>query len=153
VEVADLVSEEQATNKAQYWIPKVAMERRHGTWRYPTPKSITHHEIRTSTESFKERRESREVVAVVGIAHDDVPAAGSQDPTEQSVAVSTLGYGDHASASALRYKLTTIRAAVISNDDFSVNVVLCQERDSLPDARTDGLGFIQAGHEHCELQA
>jgi hypothetical protein len=49
--------------------------------------------------------------------------------------------------------LTAIRAAVISNEDFPVNAVLCQERDSLLDARTDGLGFIQAGHEHRELQA
>jgi hypothetical protein len=48
VKIADLVLEEEATNEAKNGITYVAMERRHRTWRYTTPKSIPHHEFRAS---------------------------------------------------------------------------------------------------------
>ena len=51
-----------------------------------------------SRSSVDERAEAREVVAVVGVAHDDVAAAGGRDAAEQGGAVAALGHVDDARA-------------------------------------------------------
>ena len=48
--------------------------------------------------------------------------------------------------------LTAIRAAVVSDNDLTIDGVVGQEADRLPDAGRDGLGLIETRHQHRELQ-
>ena len=72
------------------------MERRHGAGRDPALETVAHDEVSSGAEVIDEWQQCREVVAVVSVSHDDIPAPGRRDPAEQGIAITLLRDGDHA---------------------------------------------------------
>ena len=117
MEVADLVLEEQPTNEAEHWVADVTMERRHGTTGDPTFEAVSHDEIRARAKAINERHKRREVIAVVGVAHDDVPPSCRSDAAKQSVAVAALLQWDITRAPACGGEpLAAVSTAIIGYD-------------------------------------
>jgi hypothetical protein len=69
VEVAHRRAEEQPPEPGQHRVAQVAVQRRHRAGAMP-PKAVAHHQVVALTQLLDERVERREVVAVVGVAHD-----------------------------------------------------------------------------------
>ena len=55
------------------------MQRRHGAGRDATFESVAHDKVATVAQLFDERHERGEIVAVIGIPHDDEPPARRRD--------------------------------------------------------------------------
>src|SRR5215472_2245207 len=103
------------------------MQRRHGArldgaaaGRKPAPLR----EVVASPKSFDKSGEFGEIVAVVGVAHDDERAARGGNSTAQRVAVALQWDIDHPSAELTRDVLRAISAPVVGNDDFTTNTCL-----------------------------
>src|SRR5204862_3930119 len=87
------------------------------------------------------------VVAVVGVAHDDVGAACGVDAAHQGVAVAFFFDVNHASAQAAGYFGGTIGRAVVGDEDFAVDVGVAQGALGFFDAGGEGVGFVETGHD------
>src|SRR5260370_6848781 len=80
MEVADLTAEEQSPDKAQHRVAEVAMQRWHRAWRDPAPEPVAHDQVGAGAQPGQKRHQRREVVAVISIAHDHVPALAPPHP-------------------------------------------------------------------------
>ena len=77
--------------------------------------AIAHHQVVALTEVGHKTLQLREIVAVVGVTHDDEFSAGRRDSTAQCGSVSPFGDGHHARAPASGNLLRPVSAAVICN--------------------------------------
>src|SRR5437879_3304229 len=98
MEITDGTVEEQPPDPRQDRVTEVPMERWHGTRADAAREAVAHHEVVTLPKLLHERTDRGEVVAVVGIAHDDEAPTGSSDATEQRAPVSLLLHIDHSSS-------------------------------------------------------
>ena len=119
----------------------------------PTGEPVAHHQLRPGAQGVDERIEGREVVAVVGVAHDDVPAAGGMDPAEQRAAVPGFGDGHDAGAGGSGDLRRAVGAAVVGHQHLAVDVAAAQVVGRLGDAGRQRLRLVQARHEDRQLTA
>lgn len=92
-----------------------------------------------------------EIVAVVGIAHDDIAATGRFDAAERRSPVAALRNIHDAGAEIRGDPRRSIGAAVVGDDDFARNGIGLQEGLRLPDAHGERLRLVQTGHQACEF--
>ncbi len=88
-----------------------------------------------------------EVVAGVGVGHEDVLAAGGFDAGDEGGAVAADGDVDDAGAFVGGDLLGAVGAAVVGDDDFAGDVVVAEGGDGLADAEGERLCFVEARHE------
>src|SRR5439155_25489204 len=74
MEIADAGGEKQPAGETQHRISEETMQEGHGTGSNPTAKALTYDQSVASAQTVDERGEPREIVAVVGIRHDDESA-------------------------------------------------------------------------------
>src|SRR5947208_2995803 len=67
-------AEEEPSDPRESGIPQVSILPRHRTRLDTAEKPIAHHEVTTSAKLLHERRQVREIIAVVGVTHDDETA-------------------------------------------------------------------------------
>ena len=151
VEVADLAAEEQPADEAEHRVAEVLVQRRHGARRDPAPEPVAHHQVRALAQFVNERHQVGEIVAVVGVAHDDVLAAGRDDAAHQRVAVTLVADRHHPGAGVGGQLLAAVRAAVVGDQHLTADTALGQESNSLADARRHGLCLVEARHDHGQL--
>ena len=84
--------------------------------------AIAHHQVVALTEVGDKIFQLREIVAVVGVTHDDEFSAGRRDSTAQCGSVPSFGDGHHARAEASGNFLRPIRAAVVRDDDLALDL-------------------------------
>ena len=90
--------EEPAAEKAQHRVAEIAVQSRHSARLDAAGEAIADHKLAAVVEPAQEAVESEEIIAVVGIAHNDVGAARRRDAGLQRVAVALCRHGDHAGA-------------------------------------------------------
>jgi len=95
----------------------------------------------------------REIVAVVGVRHDDEASSCASDAAEERAAVALLRDMNHACSGAARKFRRSIRGTVIRHENLSVDPGALQETSGLPHAGHHRLGFVQARHENRQLEA
>ena len=71
------------------------MKCRHRVGRNTAFETISHHEVVTCAQLFEKRAEICEVIAVVGVAHDDVLAACGFNAGKKGVAITFFGHVNH----------------------------------------------------------
>lgn len=101
----------------------------------PPHEAVAHHELAARAQCFDEALQVREVVAVVGVAHDDVAAAGGRDARHQRRAVAALVHVHHACALGFGNLDRAVRRAVVGDDDFARDAVQRHVAPRLADAR------------------
>ena len=111
-------AEQQATDEAQHRIADIAVVPWHGAGRDAAGKAIAHHQIGTIAQFGNERVKAREVIAVIGVAHDDIGAIGCGDAGRKGRAIATLLDSDDPRAMGLGDALRPIGRAVIGNQHF-----------------------------------
>src|SRR6185312_9053598 len=88
MKVAHFDVEEKASDPAQGRVPQVAMQERHRARSYAALKAIAHDEIGAFAQFVEEWLQRRKIIRIIGIAHDDVSAAGRANSTDQCGTVS-----------------------------------------------------------------
>ena len=129
----------------------MTVQERHRPRFDPTAEAIAHHELITVAQTCEERAEVGEVVRVVGVAHHDIPAVGSVDPTEQGRPVATLRDIDDDCARITCELLRSVGRPVVGHDHLSEDAGALEPSTRLVDARRHGFRLVQARHDHRHL--
>src|SRR5690606_30345551 len=101
---------------------------------------------------FHEGVEVREIVAVVGIAHDDVSAARRSNATGKRRAVALLGDVDDAGAGPFRNLLTAVGRAVVGDEHFARYAGAREKVACLADAYGQRLRLVETRHEDGQFE-
>ena len=124
VEITHGRAEKQPSDARQHRVAQVPVQGRHGARLNAAPEAVAHHQVAAFSQLLDERHEIGEVVAVVGVAHDDVPAAGGGDGPHERGAIAAYRDVDNARARTPGDLLRAIRAAVVADHDLAGDVVL-----------------------------
>src|SRR5690242_16498544 len=79
VKITALATEKQPSHERQHWIPHISVQERHGAGLDATGKTVSHHQVITSTQFLEKTRNMPKVVAVIGVTHDEITAASGAD--------------------------------------------------------------------------
>jgi hypothetical protein len=93
----------------------------------------------------------KEIVAVVGIAHNDVVATRCGDAPHQGISITLSFDVNDARAESFRDLDRPIGAPIVSNDDFPGDVGSLDGLLCFLNARAHSLRFIQTRHYYGEL--
>jgi hypothetical protein len=103
-------------------------------------------DIGAGTKLFDKLRDVSKIVAVVRIAHEDVPAARRRDSTHERIAVTFFINTHDARAHSLCDRRRFIGAAVVGNNDLAADTMLAKGAPRFIKAGRKSIAFIQAGH-------
>ena len=106
----------------------------------------TLHEVEPFAEPAHQPGDLAEVVAVVGVAHDDVRAARRLDAAHQRAAVAPFGYRHNSGTHCLRDLLRTVGAAVVGDDHFAADASAFERALRLGETTREGVGFVETRH-------
>jgi hypothetical protein len=115
------------------------MQRRHRSRLDAPQETIAHHQVEALSEVGDKAPELRKIVTVVGVTHDDEFSAGRRDSTVQCGSVPSVCDVHHARAPANGNLLRAIRAAVIRDDDFTLDLAIGKPPACLFEADLQGL--------------
>jgi len=153
VKIPDRGIEEQPPYKTQHRIPQIAVQGRHGPRRYAAAKAIPHYQVVAFSEFLDERPQIREIVAVVGIPHDDVGALGGLDAAAQGRAIAPGRHRHHPRTVSLRNLLGTVRAAVVGNHHLPIHPQPLETAPRLVDADSQRARLVQARHDDTDFNS
>jgi len=151
VEIAHRKAEEQASQEAEHRVAQILVEERHGTRRDAAGEAVADDDVGAAAQLVYKETEVGEIVAVVGVAHHHIAAAGRFDAAEQRSPVAALGNTHDASAELRGDPRRSVGAAVVGDDDFACNGIGLQEGFRLPDAGGERSGLVQTGQQDSEL--
>src|SRR5207249_653914 len=116
----------------------VAVQGGHGPLPELAAETVSHDELVSLSELVQEGREIAEVVAVVGISDDEVPASCDRDTTHHRAAVAPPSDAHHPSAEACGDVLGSVGAPVVGDDDLTGHAQILQGPMRLADQRPEG---------------
>jgi hypothetical protein len=115
---------------------------RHRSWLDPPAKAITHNQIVSFSQSNEKRHQVCEIVAVIGVPHDDVIRASRLNTCNESAAITAICHPDNAGAKTSRNFYRVISAPIIRDHDLASDLLNPQEFLSLFDTSAESLRFI-----------
>jgi hypothetical protein len=151
VEVAGLALEEQPPDEAEHGVAEVAVQRGHRARGDAALEPVAHDQVGAVAQVGEEGAQGPEVVGVVAVTHRDVRRAGGADAAHQRVAVALGVDEDDPRSGRGGQLLAAVRAAVVGDDDLSLDAFTGEEVEGLADAGLDGLRLVQTGHDHGKL--
>jgi hypothetical protein len=98
ITIPDSGSKQKVYEPTQTGIAQVFVQFGHGARFDATPEAVPHDQIVALTQFLDKIRYFAEVVAIIGIAHDDVLASRTDNPGPQRRAVTSLLDANHASS-------------------------------------------------------
>jgi hypothetical protein len=152
MEVRRLAAEEQSPEETQQWIADIPVMPRHRSGGDAALEAIPHHQLVAGPQRRDEGIEIGEVVAVIGVAHDDIAAKRRLDSGRERGAVATHGDGHDPRPLTLGDLPAAVGRAVVGDDDFANDPRALQETLCLADAGGERLGLVEAGHQDGELE-
>jgi hypothetical protein len=152
MEVANRDLEEEAANEGKDRIAEHPVKERHGAGRDAALEPVPHDELGAFAQLPDEGVEAGEIIGIIGVAHDDVFAAGRADPANQRGAIAACGDRLNPGAFFLGDLLRAVGAAIVGDQDLAldsrpVEIVAC-----LADAGREGFGLVQAWHQDGQLK-
>ncbi len=152
MKIAHLAPDKEATYGGEHRVAQVLIHRRHGVGAYLSGKAIADDKVISRPELLHKWVQRAEVVAIVRVSHDDVPASRCCYSTTDSAAVSFLGHGDQPGASGQYDLLRAVCATVIRYYYLAMYVALFQVCECLVYAQTHGTALVETGHHYGELR-
>ena len=119
MEVADRAAEEQPAEPGQHGVAEIPVQRRHGAGRDAALEAVAHDEIVAFPKPLDEGVEAGEVVAVVGVAHDDDSGRARPRCRRRGGAVAALGNSDDAGTEALGDLWRAVGAAIVGDEHLA----------------------------------
>src|SRR5215469_15283111 len=114
-------------------------------------KPVPYDQVISLSQFLDEGQKAREIVAIVGIAHDDVLAACVRTAIKEGCSIAPDWDMDDPGTTSPGNILRTIAGAVIANDNFPLNPALFEKTLSLSNAGFERFPFVQARHQDCQL--
>ncbi len=151
MEVAAGAPEEDPADAGQHRITQVTVQRRHGALGDAAGKAVAHHQLLAPAQFVQERAEVGEIIAVIGVPHDDKPPLGRGDAAGQRGAVAPGGDGHDPRPGRRRQGLRSVGAAVVRHQDLARHAVLVQPAPGLLHADGYGLRLVEARHHDAEF--
>ena len=139
------------SGKSEDWISDPTMFPRHGSWHDGAAAgrhATAHDKIVTLVEIGDEGFDAGKVIAVIGISHEDPLAGRRFNATAERVAVSFARDVNDAGTFADGDVLRAIRAAIVGDDDFTLDSRFADGFPGFPDAGGEGFRLVQAGHDN-----
>src|SRR5579864_158429 len=93
-----------------------------------------------------------EVIALITVAHEDVLTLGGSDSAHQGIPISLMFRENDAHAHGFGNGWGAVAAAVVSYDDFAINVVLPQGALNSLDTGPQGSRLVQTRQHDAELR-
>ena len=124
------------------------MQRGHRSRLNPAAEAVAHHQVVTFAQLRDERGNVREVVTLIGVAHDHEFTARSGEAAEQRAAVPFSFDRDNARAQAACNLDGAIRASIIGDHHFAAQSRALECGESLGDTDADGFFLVEARHHH-----
>src|SRR5713101_247983 len=146
MKIATRAAEKKPANRGEDGIAEIAMQCGHGPRPDAALEAIAHHKLIALAKLLDERGEPGEVVAVVGITHDDVGAACGTDAADKRASVAPLRDIDNPRPVSFGNRPRAVRAPIVGNHDLANYATACQKRPRLGHALPDRLSFIKARH-------
>jgi hypothetical protein len=116
------------------------------------PGTGCHDQHVTVAQLGDERVEVPEVVGVVGVADDDESAPSRLDTARDRRPVTTTVDLHDASAGGFGELRGAVVGAVVRDQHLATDAGSIEPAEGRGDARLDGLGLVQARHEHRDLE-
>ncbi len=88
VKISYRAMEKEASDPGQGGIPEILVQRRHGILLNAAAKPVPHYDVGARPQLLQESRDMGEVVAFVGVSHDNVFAGSGGDAAHQGAAIS-----------------------------------------------------------------
>ena len=152
MEITGRRMEEQPADRRQHGIAQVPVHPRHRAGSNATEEAVPHHEVRPFPHFLDERIKPREVVAVVGVAHDDVAAARFEKSVIQRGTIAAHWHIDDAGPCVQRNALRSVSGSVVCDQDFGDQPEAVDAGARFSDAGLERLSLVQARHEHGDLE-
>jgi len=152
MEIAGADAEEQAAEIAEHRVAEITVQHRHGAGLDAAPETVAHHQLRPVAQARHEGVERAEIVAVVGVAHDDEAATGGGDAAQQGSSVTLLRDRHDARAHPARDLLRAVGAAVVGDQHLARDTGALEETLRLADAGGERLGLVEAGHQDGQFE-
>ena len=153
VEVTDGDAEQGAPQPRQHRVADPAVQPRHGARLDATGEPVAHHQVVAGPQALDELVERREVIGVVGVAHDDERAASGADAAHQRCAVTLLGHGHHAGALGLGELDRPVGRTVVGHQHLTPYAAALEVGPCGAHAHRDGLLLVEARHQDREFEA
>ena len=151
VEVATWIRKQHATDRRQYGIPEIAVEKRHRAGLDAAFESVAHHQVVAVAEFVDERHQTGEVIAVVGITYNDEGAGRSSDTAQKGASVTPSLGVDDACPETLGDLHRPVGTAVVGDDDLAGDAVVTNGTRRLFDASRERFCFVETGHYNRKL--
>ncbi len=152
VEIADGNRKEQAAEKAQDRIAEITMQKRHRPGLDAAFEPVADDEIAAAAQAREKWLQVSEVVAAVGVADDDVRAAGRVNSPHERSPVPADRHGHDPGAVRLGDADRSVGAAVVGDQHFAVDALALEECARFVDAGGERLGLVEARHQDRELE-
>ena len=152
VEVADLRGEEQSPRKAQQRVAEVTMQQGHGAPADAAAEAVADDQGIPRAQRCDESVELGEVVAAVGVRHDDEPAPGGFDATEQRTAIAAARDGYDARARLAGELGRAVRGAVVGNQHFTRDGGALEKAARFAHAGCNRFCLVETRHEDRQFQ-
>ncbi len=107
-------------------------------------KAVSHHQIGAGLKVSEKAAEIAQIVAVVGIPHDDVTSARRGDARREGGTVTAQVGVNDACAAGRGDRLRSVGAAIVGHQHLAAQLGFRQKRRCLADADSNSFGFIQA---------
>ena len=147
VDVVDRGLEPPSGKAGEERVADVPVRERHGTWRNgstSTGKTAPLNEVVACAQRCHELRDLEEVVAVVGVSHNDELPVRCLDSSHQRTAVAGSFHMNQPRAELLGNRLRSVGAPIVCDHDLAVNARIPQSALRLFDAGTECLCLVQA---------
>ena len=119
--IADPAVKEEVENTSQDRIAHITMEPGHRAGTNSSSKPIPHHKVISATQSVDKGAQLREVIGVIGVAHNDITPAGGLNARAERMTIATSGYCNDPRAMITGNLLRAVIAAVICNNHFATD--------------------------------
>ena len=127
------------------------MQRRHGTRQNSALETVTHDQVITFAQLIYEFVQVREVVAVIGVPHENEASPGGGDSSAQGTSIAAGFDGHHPGTAVQGNLLRTIGTSIIRDDYLALDLMPDHGLQNFLDADAHGRAFIQAGHHDREF--
>jgi hypothetical protein len=147
-------AEEEATDECQNWVADPAVFPGHGARDDLSPASwhaAAHDEVGAGAELFDEGFDFSEVVAEIGVTHDEESSVGGFHSGAEGVAVAFFGDIDNVGAELAGYVLGSVGAAIVGDEDFALDSGSRESALGCGNAIGQCFSLIEAGHEDCDF--
>src|SRR5579883_2648017 len=142
ITVSDARAEQRIQERRQSGVAEISVQERHRAGLDTPKEAITHHQVIALAKLLDEIRHFAEVVAVIGIAHDDVGSAASCNSRLQRGAIAARLDSNHPGSVSFRDFNRAVGRAVVSDDDLAAQPGFLERRAGLINAKSQRICLV-----------